>query len=628
MPSLVRFLVRFYCAFLILGGMAWAVDLPFRLGFAFTEAEWLAFYISIGTAAVFLKHPYGKDAGIGEVLLGLAAIAAWTYGALHLEAWVYDFSGNTPQKYVPALIALLLVMEALRKACGLSITLLVWTLIAYGLFGHYLPGPIQAAQTDPRSLAMYLFTDTGAILGLVMSIVATLVLAFVIFGRMMEVSGATNFFTDIALAAMGHKRGGPAKVAIVASALFGSVSSSPVGNIVSTGVMTIPLMKRSGFKPSEAAAIEAVASTGGQIAPPVMGATAFLMAEFLQISYFDVVIAALLPAFFYYACLFMQVDAEARNRGLVGMARDQLPSAMAALRTGWIFVFPLGVLIYLLFFTGSQPAFAALGSALVLLALSMAKKRFLNRADWANFLFDGGEGMLPLIMIGAGAGIVIGIMNLSGLGESLSFLLVEAARNWGSFVMLVLTAILSIILGMGMPSTAIYIVLATVIAPALNQMGIPVLASHMFIFYFGVMSFLTPPVAVSSYVAAGLAKAPLWETGWTGMRYSAIAFVVPFLWCYEPALLLDDSVLAISTVTAITLGALMIYAKAQTGILFRLLPTSPALGPVPALIALALVVAPIVFGPTSPISMALALVSLLAGFWPAASPRSVQAAGA
>lgn len=617
MTALASLLARLYCAFLIIGGIAWAVDLPFRLGFSFTEAEWLSVYVAVAIAAVMLKHPYAKEAGPIEILLGFLAIAVWTYGAIHLEEWVYDFSGHTPQKFVPAVIALLLVMEALRKACGLSITLLVWVLIAYGLFGDYIPGPLQAAQSDPRTLAMYLYTDTGAILGLVMSIVATLVLAFVIFGRLMEVSGATTFFTDLAMAAMGHKRGGPAKVAILASALFGSVSSSPVGNIVSTGVMTIPLMKRSGFRASQAAAIEAVASTGGQIAPPVMGATAFLMAEFLQISYYEVVIAALLPAFFYYACLFMQVDAEARHRGLQGLPRDQLPSAMAALRNGWIFAFPLGVLIYLLFFSGSQPAFAALGSAFVMLLLSMLKKRFLNRKDWGSFLFDGGEGMLPLVMIGAGAGIVIGIMNLSGLGESLSFLLVEAARNWGSLAMLALTAILSIILGMGMPSTAIYIVLATVIAPALSQMGIPVLASHLFIFYFGVMSFLTPPVAVSSYVAAGLAKAPLWETGWLGMRYSAIAFVVPFLWCYEPALLLDDSLLAIATVTAVTLGALMIYSKGLTSILFRALPSFRGLAAIPALIGLALVVSPIVFGPVSPVSIALAVAALAIGLWPA-----------
>ena len=235
----------------------------------------------------------------------------------HFQTWLVDINGATPEKYILGAIAIVVMMEALRKASGLPITTLVWLLIIYGFFGYLLPQPLQANYLAPESFILYLYADTNAIPGFVLNIIAGMVLAFIVFGKLMEVSGATQFFNDLAMALMGHRRGGPAKVAVVASGMFGSISSSPVSNIMSTGVVTIPLMKSVGFKPHYAAAIEAVASTGGQIAPPVMGATAFLIAEFLRISYFDVVLAAILPALFYYVCLFMQVDAVAQREGLM-----------------------------------------------------------------------------------------------------------------------------------------------------------------------------------------------------------------------------------------------------------------------------------------------------------------------
>jgi len=561
MLALTSFLYRLYTGFLLVGGVVWASDLMLWLDVQLIDAEWLGIYLGVAVAGAFLHGPYGEKAGAIDILLGFVAMACWGWMAFNFQDWLVDFEGATPAKFVPAGIAILLMMEGLRKASGLPIAILVWILILYGLFGHMIPGPLQAHYQRPVDFLMYIYSDTNAVPGLVLVIIAGMVLAFIVFGKLMEVSGATNFFTELAMSFMGHKRGGPAKVAVVGSSLFGSISSSPVGNIMSTGVVTIPLMKRTGFKPHYAAAIEAVASTGGQIAPPVMGATAFLMAEFLQIDYFDVVVAAVLPALFYYLCLFMQVDAVAVREGLKGVPKSELPRFWPVLRSGWAFILPLAVLIYLLFWQNSTPAFAALSASLVLLVFALVGGKMRTRDEWARFVFGGGSGMIPLVMIGAAAGVVVGVMNASGLGQSLSFILVDAGGSWGLLPMLAITAVLCIILGMGMPTTAIYVILATVLAPALTKMGMTQMAAHLFIFYFGVMSFLTPPVAVSSYVAAGLAKASMWRTGWIGMRLSSIAMLLPFVWAFDPALLLDGTPIAIGVVIATTTAAIFLISR-------------------------------------------------------------------
>src|SRR5690554_6116069 len=554
-------LQRAYYAFLLIGGVAWALDLFLHLGFSLIEAEWLGPYLGVAIVVAFLETPYRERAGAVDVISGLIAIAAWCWLGLNYGAWLIDYEGFTPDKYIPGMLAIALMIEGLRKSCGLSISLLVWALIGYGLLGNALPPPWQADRLSLEALTVYLYTDTNAIPGLVLVIIASLVLAFVVFGKLMETSGATAFFTNLAMALMGRRRGGPAKVAVVASSMMGSISGSPVGNIMSTGFVTIPMMKRTGFRPRDAAAIEAVASTGGQIAPPVMGATAFLMAEFLQISYVEVVKAALLPAIFYYLCVFLQVDAIARKAGLEGLPRADLPRVRATLKAGWIFIVPLAVLIYLLFWLGKSPQAAALGSSALLMVLAVLRGRFRSRADWAELVLGGGKAMVPLVMIAGGAGVVIGIMNVTGLGQSLAFVLVQAGTSWGLFVMLLITAALSIVLGMGMPSTAIYVVLASIIAPPLIEMGVTAMAAHMFIFYFGVLSFLTPPVAVSSYVAAGIANANMWQTSWAGMRLAAVAFLMPFIWAFDSTLLLDGSWRAVATVCCTTTSAVFLISQ-------------------------------------------------------------------
>ena len=563
MQGVLSVLEKCYLGAIVLIGVAWVLDVPQFFGFSLISAEWMGPLLAVGIAAAFLRHPYAQVPGALEGVLGLAAIGSWSWMSLNYSDWIVDIFGYTPEKYLPGIVAILLLMEALRKSAGWPITILVWVLIGYGFFGYLMPQPFEAEQLQTPRLIMYLYADTNGVPGQVLAVVGRLVLAFIILGKLMEVTGATKFFTDLALAAMGHRRGGPAKVAVVASSIFGSINGTSVGNIMSTGIVTIPLMKNAGFKPHYAAAIEAVASNGGQFAPPVMGATAFLIAEFLQISYTDVVIAAAVPAVLYYVCLFSQVDAIALRDGLHGLPREVLPSGRAELRKGWTFLLPLGLLLYLLFWRGFNPAVAALWAVAALLVLSTVRNRRLPpREAWLDLLVGGGANMLPLLMIAGGAGVVIGIMNVTGLGFSLSLVLTQIGENAGTLAMLMLTGGIAIILGMGMPTAAIYVVLSVILAPAIVDMGVSPMAAHLFIFYFGLLSFLTPPVAIASFVAAGLAGSRMWLTSWVGVQLAAVAYFLPFLWSFNDALLLQGSLLANSYAVGTALVAVLLIARA------------------------------------------------------------------
>lgn len=565
MARALTLLEQLYLAAIVIVGIGWIADIPRYSGFSFIAAEWIGLLLGIGIAAALLKYPYFERFRVVDVLLGFAALGSWLWMSVNYNDWIIDVAGYTAEKFVPGIVAIVLLMEAMRKSAGLPITVLVWLLIGYGLFGYLLPAPVRAEALPAQAFVMYVYADTNGIPGLVMTVVGTLVLAFVLLGRLMEVSGATKFFTDLALAGMGHKRGGPAKVAVVASSIFGSINGTVIGNIMSTGIVTIPLMKNSGFKARFAGAIEAVASNGGQIAPPVMGATAFLIAEFLQLSYVEVVVAALVPALLYYVSLFLQVDAIAARYALHGMDKRDLPNARALFRTGWAFLLPLIVLMYLLFGRGFDPALSALAAVVTLFVLiTILRRRFPRPKEIAAMVVGGGENMLPLLMIAGGAGVVIGVMNITGLGFSLSIMLSQIGQNAGIFAMLLLTGAISIVLGMGMPTTAIYVVLSVVLAPAIVEMGVEPMAAHLFIFYFGLLSFLTPPVAIASFVAANLAGSGMWRTAFEGVKLGAIAYLLPFLWCFNPALILDGSPLEIIyAIGTALIGALLITQGMQ-----------------------------------------------------------------
>ncbi len=558
----IEALAEFLLSLVPVIGILWVVGLPQLLGTTWLDGQILPLCIGIGTGAALLRRPYAAEAGAFDICLGLIAIGCWTWSAINYDAWLTDFAQRSVSQWLPGVLALILMLEAMRKVCGLSITILVWVFVAYAMFGDKLGGTLTAAPQSPSEIVLYLYADSQGVPGFIVRVVVTLVLAFVVLGNLMERSGATKFFTDVAMRLMAHRRGGAAKVSVVASSAFGMVSGSTVGNVMSTGLVTIPLMKRSGFPAPIAAAIEAVASNGGQLAPPVMGATAFLIAEFLQISYVDVVVAAIVPALLYFVVLFVQIDTIAKNLSLAGSQERDVPLLAVLLRDNWPLVIPIAVLFVLLFAFELNAARAALAAAGLLFGLSAVRdKRVLAPRRIGAILSGSGRNILPILLIGAGAGVVVGVLNSTGLGFQLSITLAELGQSFGLFTMLLLTAALSILLGMGMPTAAVYLVLSVVLAPALVEFGVEPLAAHMFLFYFGVLSMLTPPVAVASFVAAGLAEANFWRTSVTAVKLAAVAYVIPFLWIYNSAIILKGSIASISIAVGLALTASILLAR-------------------------------------------------------------------
>ncbi|WP_346914286.1 TRAP transporter fused permease subunit [uncultured Roseibium sp.] len=526
-------------------GILWLLDVPRHSGFVVLTEQYLALMIGLATLAGLVTVPLKDNALLRSLdwLLGLACLASWLWLAWNYEAWLLDPVNRGPEKWIPAVIALFGILEATRRHCGAVLALLGVAFIAYGLIGHLAPGIFAAAEMAPARFTLYLYNDTNGVLGLVLRVGATQILGFIVFGAVLNAVGGSQLLTDLAMASMGHRRGGPAKVAILASSLFGTLSGSTVANVMSTGIVTIPMMKRAGFPARYAAAIEAVASNGGQIAPPVMGATAFVIAEFLQVSYADVVLAALLPAIAYYVMLYLQVDRYAAVHGLEGAPRSELPPLGKSLLRSWPLLLPLGVLMYFLFGLGYAPGKAALYAAFVaygfhLLMAPRGAPRF-------SLLFEiartAGKTMVPVLLVCAVAGIIIGTINVTGLGFTLTLALGKIAQVGGVLPLLAVTALIAIILGVGMPTTGVYVVVSVLLAPALVKAGIGLMSAHLFIFYFGLLSMLTPPVAIASYAAASLAQSDMWRTGVTGVQLAVVAYLIPFVFAFNPALLFDGT---------------------------------------------------------------------------------------
>jgi len=352
-------------------------------------------------------------------------------------------------------------------------------------------------------------------------------------------AGGGEFFTDLSFAVTGRTRGGAAKIAVVASALFGSISGSAVSNVVTTGVITIPLMRRGGYSKNDAGAIESVASTGGQLAPPIMGAAAFLMAEFLEIPYMTVAMAAIVPAVLYYFSVFVQVDLMAA-RDRFAMVDQEIPRISDVLKRGWHLVIPFAVLLYALFGMNSEPEDAAMMSAVVIVAVGFLRPYREHRLTVRKLLgafVDTGTSMVELILIVAAAGFVIGILNITGLGFALTLLLVDAVG--GNLVpLLLISAVICIVLGMGMPTSGVYVLLAALVGPAIVEAGVDPIAAHLFLLYFGMMSMITPPIALAAFAAAAIAKADAMATGIAAVRIGWASFVIPFIFVGTPALLL------------------------------------------------------------------------------------------
>jgi TRAP transporter 4TM/12TM fusion protein len=559
MSLLAEWIRRVSLAAITILAVLWVFDVPLRLGWGgILQEQFYLLIAGLATGAGIIHSPFGRRAGTIEVALAIVAIAVWGTAALYVGEWLADPIYRPAERWIAGLVAMGLLLLALYQNVGLAITLTMGLIGLYSFVGHWFPGVLEGQYVEPRRLILYLFYDPNGVPGLVLGVASTLVLCFIVFSKSLEAAGAGNFFERIAMAGFGNYRGGPAKVAVVSSGLFGMINGSPVANVASSGIVTIPLMMRTGIKPSMAAGIEANASYAGQITPPVMGATAFLIAEFLQIPYRDVVIAAAIPAALFYFVLFMQVDIYAARNGLVGLPRSELPSARSALADGWIYIVPLATLVYLLFFEGTRVQRAALYAAGIMLALALVRLVVKRDLDWRKLIgsitVGVGAEMLPILLVSAAAGIVIGSLNISGLAFTITLILTQVGQAAGIVPMLAITGLVAIVLGMGLPTSAVYVLLSVILAPALVKMGLFELGAHMFIFYLGMMSFLTPPVAMASYTAAAIARTDLWTTSVYALRTGMSGYFLPFLFVLNPALLLHGS--AIEIVYAIATVAL------------------------------------------------------------------------
>jgi TRAP transporter 4TM/12TM fusion protein len=555
---------RAYLAAITILSVLWVFDVPLRVGWGGIVQE--QFYLLIAglvTGAGFVNAPFGKRAGWLEIALAVVAVLVWGWAGYNFGEWVVDSTNRDFVRWVPGLIALILLLVSLYKNVGFAITVTMSAIGLYGFVGQWFPGMFEGQYTEPRRLIMYLYADSNGVPGLVLGVATTLVLCFIVFSKSLEAAGAGHFFDRISMALLGNYRGGPAKVAVVSSALFGIISGSAVANVVSSGIVTIPLMIRSGFRPSMAAGIEASSSTAGQFTPPVMGATAFLIAEFLQIPYRDVVIAAAIPATIFYLVMFLQIDSYAARNGLVGLPREELPRFGIELAAGWIFLIPIAVLLYFMFWEGTRVEKTAIYATAVMLLLGALRRRGFDWRGLVGAMTVGvGKEMLPILLVSAAAGIVIGVLNISGLAFTITLLLTHVAENGGILAMLLLTGAIAILLGMGLPTSAVYVLLSVVLAPALVKMGLEPLAAHMFIFYLGMMSFLTPPVAMSSYTAAGIAGADLWTTSTDAIRTGASGYLLPFIFALNPALILLGTWTEViyATTTVMLSGAYLSWA--------------------------------------------------------------------
>jgi TRAP transporter 4TM/12TM fusion protein len=455
----------------------------------------------------------------------------------------------------------LIVLEATRRIIGWALPITAVIFLGYAFF---------IAKTRPEQIIEVMYLTTEGIFGGTLGVSAAYVIMFVLFGAFMERTGIGRLFMDFALALTGHTAGGPGKVAVVSSSLFGTVSGSAVANVLVDGPITIPLMKRSGFRPAFAAAVESVASTGGQIMPPIMGAAAFVMAEFLAVSYFQVTLWAAIPAVLYYVAVFFAVHFESKRVGLLGLPRSEIPRLGTVMRErGHLFIPILVILIGLI--AGYSAPLCALAATLSCIPVAMLRKSTREGIGWRTVwdaLVDGAKNSIAVALACACAGIIIGVITQTG--AAINFTSVVVAMSKDMLVLaLVLTMLAGIVLGMGMPTTPAYIVMVSLLVPAIIKLGAIPPAAHMFAFYFAILSAITPPVALAVYAAAGIAKANLWQAGWMAVRVGAAGFIVPFMFIFEPSLLMIGAWHEIlhSFVTA-TIGTICL-AAGLFGYLFR-----------------------------------------------------------
>ncbi|KIL45812.1 TRAP transporter permease [Jeotgalibacillus soli] len=471
--------------------------------------------------------------------------------------------------YIFAGITMIVLLEAARRAIGLFIPILCGGSIIFALFGMYFPWIFGHAGFSLERLLYRLYMTTEGILGLTLSTASTFIVMFILFGAFLSVSGATQLFNDLALAIAGRKRGGPAQVAVLSSALTGSLSGSAVANVATTGAFTIPLMKSIGLKPKFAGAVEAAASTGGMIMPPIMGAAAFIMAGFLGVSYTTIILAAIIPSFLYYIALIFAIDLEAKKLGLKGISKENIPDVAKVLKERGMLLIPILVVIttLLIGYTALFAGFAGIGAVIVSSWLTKDKSTRITFTKVIEAFVEGGKGTIQVGIACAAIGIIICVVTMTGAGSTLAFNIVEMTGGM-LWLILVVVMITCIVLSMGLPSTALYIVVAVTAAPALVAAGVNPIAAHFFVFWFGAMSNITPPVALAAYTAAGLAGANAMQTSWEALRLALPGFIIPFMIAYNPIIVLqpgEGETLSIMSIGLVVITSTIgIYALASS----------------------------------------------------------------
>ena len=532
-----------------------------------------AIHLGFGLALAYLLYPFRRawtrDHYFHPIDIVFAVLGAATpaYLVIQYRELITRAGTVSPVDTVVGGLGILLVIEATRRVVGLPMVTVVLVFIAYAFLGPYMPGVLAHRGLTPEQLIGHLYFTTEGIFGIPLGVSSTFIFLFILFGAYLESTGLGKFFIDLANAVAGWASGGPAKVAVLSSGLMGTVSGSSVANVVGTGSLTIPMMKKLGYNANFAGAVEAAASTGGQLMPPVMGAAAFLMAEFVGVPYIDVVKAAAIPALLYFTGVWLGVHFEAKRKKLKGIPRAELPNPLTLLKERGHLAIPLVVIVYLLV-AGYTPMRAALVAIFLSILCAMLRKSTrMKPIEIVYGLERGAKGVLGVLVACASAGIIIGVVTKTGVGLRLASGLIDLAGGMLLPAMF-FTMITAIVLGMGVPTTANYVITSTIAAPALEQMGVPVLAAHMFVFYFGIIADVTPPVALAAYAGAGISGGNALKTGVHASKLAIAAFIIPYVFVLSPVLLMVDATpLALVSVTLSALLGMIAISSALCGFL-------------------------------------------------------------
>lgn len=529
-------------------------------------------HLGFGLALVFLLYPTCKSWSRHklhpfDLLLAVLGAAAPAYIIYEYQNLVLRAGTVSDMDLAVGIIGIILVIEAARRVVGIPMVCVVLVFIAYAFAGPYMPGVLAHRGLTPAQLVSHLYFTTEGIFGIPLGVSSTFIFLFILFGAYLESTGLGKFFIDIANAIAGWASGGPAKVAVLSSGLMGTVSGSSVANVVGTGSLTIPMMKKLGYHKDFAGAVEAAASTGGQLMPPVMGAAAFLMAEFVGVPYIDIVKAAIIPALLYFAGVWLGVHFEAKRSNLKGIPRSELPKIGTLLRERGHLALPLVVIVYLLV-SGYTPMRAALVAIILsIICSALRKSTRMKPIEIVKGLEKGARNVLGVLVACAAAGIIIGVVTKTGVGLKLASGLLELSGGMLLPTMF-FTMITAIILGMGVPTTANYVITSTIAAPALVQMGVPVLAAHMFVFYFGIIADVTPPVALAAYAGAGISGGNALKTGVNASKLAIAAFIIPYIFVLSPVILMvEGTPLDLISVTVTALIGMVSLSSALIGFL-------------------------------------------------------------